>query len=199
MLQLHDDPMSTSCYSVRLLLSMLGLHYQTLYHNVETDSDPATRPRLEYAKQDVQIEGYIDILKYLALSHGDAFYPAESQTDINDWLAFAEILQPTFGQLRQAALAADVFLENEVQLQQQAYQQLKLVDAHLCTQMILDQQGIASKLPSIADLACFPLIALAWDAGVALDDYVYIRRWVNRIRHLPRFIPMPGLLAAALE
>lgn len=199
MLQLHDDPMSTSCYSVRLLLSMLGLHYQPLYHNVEADSDPATRPRLEYGEQHVQIEGYIEILKHLALSQGNSYYPAERQTDINNWLAFAETLQPTFAQLRQAALAADVFLENEAQLQQQAYQQLKLVDAHLCKQMILDQQCLASRQPSLADFACFPLIALAWDAGVALDDYVYIRRWVNRIRHLPGFIPMPGLLAAALE
>ena len=198
MLQLHDDPMSTSCYSVRLLLSMQGLPYQPHYHDVEADTDPLARPRLEHAEQYVHVEDHIEILKYLALTHDNTWYPAENREAIDSWLAYAGTLQPTLGQLRQAALAADIFLEDEADLQQQAYRQLGLVDAHLCKQMILDQQGIASKLPSIADLACFPLIALAWDAGAALDDYVYIRRWVNRIRHLPGFIPMPGLLPAGL-
>ena len=157
MLQLHDDPMSTSCYSVRLLLNMLNLPYQPLYHDVEADSDPVARPRLEYAEQPVHVEGDIEILKYLALTYDIAWYPAENREAIDNWLAYAVTLQPTLGQLRQAALAADIFLDDEAELKQQAYQQLKLVDAHLCRQMILDQQGIASKLPSIASTAKLPL------------------------------------------
>lgn len=199
MLQLHDDPMSTRCYSVRLLLSMLDLPYQPHYHDVEAASDPIARPRLENTAQGPYPEGYIEILKYLALNHNTAWYAAENQVSINCWLAFADTLQSTLGTLRTAALSADVFLDDEAELQQRAHQQLRLVDAHLCKQMILGQQGIAGRQSTIADLACFPLIALAWDAGVSLDHYVYIRRWVNRIRHLPCFVPIPGLLPATLE
>ncbi len=47
--------------------------------------------------------------------------------------------------------------------------------------------------PTIADIACFPNVALAPDGGVSLDPYPSVRLWMRAIRALPGFIEMPGI------
>ncbi len=47
--------------------------------------------------------------------------------------------------------------------------------------------------PTIADIACFPNVALAPDGGVTLGDYPSIRLWSRAIRAVPGFIEMPGI------
>lgn len=47
--------------------------------------------------------------------------------------------------------------------------------------------------PTIADIACFPAVALAPDGGVSLDDFPATRLWTRAIRTLPGFIEMPGI------
>ena len=46
---------------------------------------------------------------------------------------------------------------------------------------------------SIADIACFPYVALAPDGGVSLDPYPAIRLWSRAIRAIEGFIEMPGI------
>ena len=50
--------------------------------------------------------------------------------------------------------------------------------------------------PSIADIACFPYVALAGDGGITIEDYQAIRRWLERVRRLPGFSVMPGIFPA---
>ncbi|MEK1891928.1 MAG: glutathione S-transferase family protein, partial [Rhizobium sp.] len=47
--------------------------------------------------------------------------------------------------------------------------------------------------PTVADIACFPYVALAPDGGVSLDPYPAIRLWSRAIRALDAFIEMPGI------
>lgn len=47
--------------------------------------------------------------------------------------------------------------------------------------------------PSMADLACFPYVALSPDAGLDHDGYPAIRSWLYRVRSLPGFVTMPGI------
>ena len=49
--------------------------------------------------------------------------------------------------------------------------------------------------PTIADIACFPYVALSGDGGIPLDDYHAIRRWIARVKQIPGFIVMPGIHA----
>ena len=63
-----------------------------------------------------------------------------------------------------------------------------LIDAHLAT-----RDWLALGRPTIADLACFPYIALAPEGGVSLDNYPAVQAWIGRIKVLPNFIPMPGI------
>lgn len=47
--------------------------------------------------------------------------------------------------------------------------------------------------PTIADIACFPDVALSPDGGIEHDHYPAIRRWLYAIRSLDGFITMPGI------
>ena len=58
---------------------------------------------------------------------------------------------------------------------------------------IMGLEWLVKDFPTIADVACFPYVALAGDGGISLDDYPAIRRWINRFKALPRFIVMPGI------
>ena len=46
---------------------------------------------------------------------------------------------------------------------------------------------------TIADIGCFPYVALAPEGEIPLDDYRAIRSWIERIKALPGFVGMPGI------
>jgi len=77
-----------------------------------------------------------------------------------------------------------------------AHRLFRILDDHLTEREIEAKQWIVSDLPTVADLACFPYIALAEDGGISLNDYAAIRHWVSSIKHLDGFITMPGIRAA---
>jgi len=49
----------------------------------------------------------------------------------------------------------------------------------------------SSDAPTIADIACFPYVALAPEGGLDLTGYPSIVRWISRIEELPGYIPLP--------
>ena len=65
---------------------------------------------------------------------------------------------------------------------------LGIIDTHLG-----NQPWLACGRPTIADIACYPYIALAPEGGVSLDPYANIKTWMNRIASLPGYISMPGI------
>jgi glutathione S-transferase len=49
---------------------------------------------------------------------------------------------------------------------------------------------IAAETVTIADFALYPYTASAREAGVELDDYPAIRRWLPQMESEPRFLPL---------
>jgi glutathione S-transferase len=47
--------------------------------------------------------------------------------------------------------------------------------------------------PTIADVACFPAVAMSESDGLSRLPFPALRRWVDRVRHLPGFVAMPGI------
>ncbi|TGV87726.1 glutathione S-transferase family protein, partial [Mesorhizobium sp. M2D.F.Ca.ET.145.01.1.1] len=70
---------------------------------------------------------------------------------------------------------------------------LRELEAGLVEQSIRGQRFLASDRPTVADIACFPYVALAPDGGVSLNPYPAIRLWSRAIRGLDGFIEMPGI------
>jgi glutathione S-transferase len=70
---------------------------------------------------------------------------------------------------------------------------LRELEAGLVEQGLRGMRFLAADRPTIADIACFPYVALAPDGGVSLDPYPAIRLWSRALRSLDHFIEMPGI------
>ena len=73
----------------------------------------------------------------------------------------------------------------------------RVLDEHLWFQ---EQEGgewlCGPGHPTIADIACFPYVALSEEGGVSRIPYPAIRRWTDRVKRIPGFVPMSGVLVA---
>lgn len=197
MLTLYDHPLSGNCHKVRLFLSILGLSYKSVFIDVPAGANHESAfvamnplrqiPVLsdgDYTVQDSQA-----ILVYLARRYlpewagNDAF---ESGT-IMQWLSFAA------NEIGNSLQPARVFylLGEEVDIelaQRKGLRALSLLDAHLGR-----QQWLACGRPTIADIACFPYVALSREGHLPLDEFGNVLTWIASITRLPGYIDMPGL------
>lgn len=140
------------------------------------------------------------ILVYLASKYdrGSTWYPDDPgvRGNITLWLMTADDLTRTASAARlHDMLGYDFDIDS---CRAGAHVLLRTIDDHLAEGEIGGQQWLATVHPTIADTACFPYIALAPQGAIALDDYPAIRRWIERVRHLPGFIGMPGIFSPQL-
>ena len=61
---------------------------------------------------------------------------------------------------------------------------LTVLDDHFAEAEISGRHWIVEAHPTIADIACFPEVALADEAGVRLLPYPAVCRWVDRVKRL---------------
>ena len=58
-------------------------------------------------------------------------------------------------------------------------------------------EWLAAEHITIADLACYPYVALAPQSGVELASFPAVTTWVGRVQALPRYAGMPNMFVAA--
>lgn len=205
MITLYDYVLSGSCYKVRLFLSILGLEYET----VPVDFYPGRKHR-EPDFLDINPLGQLPVLDdgafrlrdaqailvYLAgkYDEGRSWYPddAATQGTIAMWLSFAggEIMNSSAARLHDM-LGYEFDIDK---VRAAAHTAFRVLDDHLTAQEIEGSEWIAAAPhPTIADIACFPYVALSGDGGIAHDDYHAIRHWLTRMKAIPGFIEMPGI------
>ncbi len=68
-------------------------------------------------------------------------------------------------------------------------QALKLLERRLDDALWL----AGGTLPGIADIACFPYVALAPQGEVSLEPFAHVRAWIARIQELPVYVGMRGI------
>ncbi len=138
------------------------------------------------------------ILVYLAARYDEArlWYPGDAATQgtIAMWLSFAggEIMNASAARMHDM-LGYELDIDK---VRTAAHAAFRVLDDHLTAREIEGSEWIAASHPTIADIACFPYVALSGDGGIGHDDYHAIRRWLARISGLPGFIEMPGIHAA---
>ena len=204
-MKLYDYILSGSCYKVRLMLSIL---------NIEHEAVPIDfYPGLEHKKPEFlalnplgQLPVLVDgdlvlrdaqaIMLYLASRYDDSntWFPEDAaiRGQVAMWTAFGggEIMAAS------AARLHDV-LNYPFDVEQQrksARAAFVILDDHLAEQEIRGLNWLAGANPTIADLACFPYVALSEDGGIARDEYPAIERWLRRVMDISGFIDMPGVL-----
>jgi glutathione S-transferase len=202
MIKLYDFELSGSCYKIRMLMNILDIKYESIpvdFINKEHKNAHYTALNAFGELPILDADGLIlrdaqAIMVYLAKKYDSAgqWYPddAESMGRINQWLATGG------GEVMNSAAARLVKILNYPldidKLQEGAHRAFKIMDAHLATREFLELGH-----PTIGDLACFPYTAMAGEGGIDLSVYPHILKWIERMKKIPGFIPMPGIPAAA--
>lgn len=202
MITLHTADLSGNGMKVRLLLSMLGLPYETKKPDMMKGEhkSPAFLQLNPLGQVPVLVDGPVTIrdsqaiLVYLARKYGgDTWLPAEpaQMGEVMQWLFFAgnEIYQGP-NRLRLANLLK---FKVDVELARRITEgALKVMEARLAA-----HDWLALDRLTIADLACYPYTALAYQGDFDLAPYKAVRAWIARIEALPGYVGMPGLPKAA--
>ena len=197
-MKLYDREQSGNCHKVRLLLSMLGLEYEKVV--VDLGAGENRKPeflRLNPRGQvptltdgDVTVWDSQAILVYLALRYGGGEWlptDAIAMTEVMQWLAVSEN-ELLFGLARSRQtkkmkgpwpweLVSDLGRSG-----------LAVMNEHL-----VGHDWLTIDRPTIADLACYPYVALAHEGEISLQDYPAVRAWMARIEALPGYVGMPGI------
>ncbi len=194
-LQLYDFPRSGNCYKVRLLLSMLGVDYQRITVDstkgeTQTDEFKRLNPRGQIpvlADGETLLWDSMAILVYLARRHGDGqWLPADAlgEARVMQWLAVSENeLQYGLARARVAVLFSKPF--DVDQCHREAQPGLEAMERQLS-----DAPWLATDRPTIADLACYPYVALAGDGNFSLQPYPAVQAWLTRVEGLPGWLAL---------
>jgi glutathione S-transferase len=199
-IKLYGHEMSGNCYKVRLLLELLNIDYEW----IKVDLMKGEHKSLEYLSlnpfgqvpllvdDDTKLADAQAILVYLAQQYGsDEWLPLDA-------LSLAQVvrwLSTTAGEVRQGpenARLYHLFGATSINIErahQKAEHILTQLDQHLS-----DRTWLEFERPTIADIAIFPYVALARDGKINLDTYPNVLVWIERVKHLPGFIPMAGIL-----
>ena len=196
-MKLYDLELSGNCYKVRLFLSLLDIKYELISMNLMAGEHKTPEflklnplgqvPVLE--DDDLILRDSQAILVYLAKKHGgEAWFPSDAagMAQVTQWLLTAA------NEIARGPADARVGTKfggiNVDAAQKKAESILNLIEQHLTK-----NEWLALNRPTIADIACFPYIALAPEGGVMLDKYPAINQWCDRVKQLPNFIEMPGI------
>jgi glutathione S-transferase len=200
MIRLHDFELSGSCYKVRLLLNILKVSCERIQVDFVGREHKSERflklnplgeiPVMEDGE--VRLRDAQAILVYIARQYdrSNTWFPdaPDSMGRIMQWLSFGG------KELMAAAGARAVKMLNYPldlpALQARALESFRILDAHLS-----DREFLELGHPTIADIACFPYVAMASEGGIDLKPFPNILRWIQRIKQIPGFISMPGIPA----
>ncbi len=209
MIRLYDWELSGNCYKVRLLLTLLAVPFERrivdFHPGREHKSDwfLAINPLGQLPALDD--DGFVlrdaqAILVYLA-SRYDAsghWFPRDDAKllgEIAMWLAFADSITATASAARlHDSLAVDHDIEK---CRAGAHELFRTLDEHL---WFRDRHGrgwlCGNDHPTVADIACFPYVMLSEEGGISRIDYPAIRRWTDRVKRIPGFVGMAGIVPA---
>jgi glutathione S-transferase len=199
MIKLYGHEMSGNSYKARLLLELLDINYEW----IKVDLMKGEHKSPEYlvlnpfgqvpllVDSDTKLADAQAMLVYLARQYGgDRWLPLDA-------LPLAQVvrwLSTTAGEVRQGPENARLYYLfgatniNIDRAHQKAEHILTQLNQHLSTRTWLEFEH-----PTIADVAVFPYVALARDGKINLDAYTNVLNWIDRVKHLPGYIPMAGL------
>ncbi|WEX74120.1 glutathione S-transferase family protein [Sinorhizobium numidicum] len=202
-MKLYNYVLSPSCYKVRLMAALTGVkleiravdfHPGTEHRGPELMAlNPAgSIPILEDG--DLILTESAAMLVHLAAQAAPEWLGSgtpEETARIQQWLSFSHRLTTSLGGARLHEMLprpGDI-----AALQAEGIAALRELEAGLVEQGLRGMRFLASNRPTVADIACFPYVALAPDGGIPLDPYPAIRLWSRAIRGLEHFIEMPGI------
>jgi glutathione S-transferase len=202
-MKLYDYILSPSCYKVRLMAALTDVKLDIRpvdFHPGGEHRGPELMALNPGGSIPILVDGDLILtessamLAYLAAKAAPEWLGSgapEETARIQQWLSFSHRLTSSLGGARLHEMLlrpGDIGL-----LQANGIAALRELEAGLFEQQLRGMRFLASDRPTIADIACFPYVALAPDGGVSLDTYPTIRLWSRALRALGGFIEMPGV------
>lgn len=203
-LVLYNHDLLADAYKVRLMLSLLGLSFEsrTVAMLPGNGADASAFRALSPAGTvPVLVDGDAvltrpeAILIHLAEHHdpNGHFLPRDGavRSAILDWLFFAA------GDLRaaEAARLQSLFGLSTAFADPYATARaaFRVLEGHLVRQTLRGERFFVGDKATLADLAIFPAVALAADFGLGMEEFPRLLTWARRIHGLPGFITMSGV------
>ncbi len=198
MITLYEFALSGNCHKIRLMLSLLGLDYQS----VAVKGNEQQQKSAEFLAinpfgqvpvlkdDDVVIRDSQAILVYLAKKYGNGQWlpnDAAALADVVAWLSTAAN-EVTLGPNR---LRLHHKFGREINIEESRQISIKLLDV---LQVRLENHPyLATDQITIADIAVYPYIALAPEGKIELSFYPAVNTWLSSIQALPGYLGMPGM------
>lgn len=193
---LYDYAFSGNCYKVRLLLSQLGIEYET--QPIDIIEGEAQDP--EFRQKNAI--GQVPVLELpdgtclresgailLHLAEGTRFLPAPglARTRVLEWLFFEQSnISQVIGRARFRRTFPDVVptLPQEFA----AWHRLGNRALSILEQRLHDYLYLVDDGYTIADISLFAYVHCAEQGGFSLEPYAAIRSWIERIEELPGYV-----------
>jgi len=202
MLKLYEFTVSGNAHKVRLLLSLLGLEYQSIAVNGSEKQHKSAEflAMNPFGQVPVLTDGDVilrdsqAILVYLARQYGDAYWlpnAAKDLAQVTAWLATAAN-ELAWGPSRLRVHYKFGRAINVAESEQITANLLNILAAQLAK-----SDWLALDHLTIADIAMYPYIALAPEGNIDLSAYPAIIAWLRRIQALPGYVGMSGMWEAA--
>jgi glutathione S-transferase len=197
-MKLYDLEASGNAYRARLFLSLLGLEYERVTVNLMKGEHRQPwflklNPRAQVPVLDddgTVVWDSMAVLVYLARKYGgEKWLPldAKAMAEVMQWLAVMEN-ETLYGLGKARIICKFKFPGNLEEAKQLGRKGLDVLE-----QRLAGHPWLALDRVTIADVGCFPYVALAPEGEIPLDDYPSVRAWIERIKALPGFVGMPGI------
>lgn len=200
-MKLYGVPLSGHTHRAELFLKLLKLPHE--YVMVDMKNGENRKPPFlgmnSFGEIPVLQDGDVTladsnaILVYLACKYDDSgrWLPRDpvAAANVQRWLAVAA------GKIAGGPATARLVTVFGMQRDHEA---AKAIAARLFDAMEQELQGrnwLVGEHATIADIACYTYIAHAPEGGVSLKPYPNMRAWLDNVRALPGFVPMPATVA----
>ena len=189
--------LSGNSYKARLGLALMGLDYELIevdWRKGETRTEEFLRinprgqvPVLEDG--DLIVWDSHAILVYLARRYDPTWLPMETTrlTQVVQWLAVSEDEIYRGLAIARGAKRYDMDVDM-AEAMRWSLRALTVLEHRLGI-----EAWLAAGQPTIADIGCFPYVALCEQGGFDLGDYPAIGRWIDRVKSLDGFVGMEGV------
>lgn len=197
-MKLYDLEVSGNSYRARLFLSLLGIEHDLVPVNLMNGEHRqpwflALNPRGQVPTLDddgTVVWDSMAILVYLARKYGgEKWLPLDpaGMAQVMQWLAVMEN-ETLYGLGKARLICKFKFPGNLEDAQALGRKGLDVME-----QRIAAHPWLALDRATIADIGCFPYVALAPEGEIPLDGYPNVGAWIARVKALPGFIAMPGI------
>lgn len=192
-MKLYMTQSSGNAYKVRLLLEMLKVPYEKAmvdFPNKEHKQRAylAINPRGQVPALEDEGRVFWDstaCLVYVARKHGgERWLPTDpaGMAEVMQWLALSNN-ELHYGLQWGRGVVNKIKTGNLEEYQGYGNKGLEVLQGRL-----KGNDWLALNRPTIADLACYPYVALSPEGGFKLENYPAVQAWVKRVEALPGWV-----------